>query len=85
MSFTPFGNESDALAIGNDGLKIENRLDRVSIYGSVDLTKDQEGLRHGKALLSVLQATVAALEASKDLPENVEAPTASSKERDPFG
>ena len=28
---TPFANEADALAIG--GLSIENRLDRISIYG----------------------------------------------------
>ncbi len=34
----PFANESDALAIGK--LNIENRLDRVSLFGDVDLTRD---------------------------------------------
>ena len=32
--FMPYANESDTLTIGND-LTIENRLDRISITGSV--------------------------------------------------
>lgn len=37
----PFQNEEEAITISE--LTIENRLDRVSIYGSVDITKDKQG------------------------------------------
>lgn len=64
----PFANESDALGIGAD-LTIENRIDRVSLYGSVDLTWDKAGLVLARELLKVLQDTVNALEAAPDLPD----------------
>ena len=41
--FMPYENEIDSLKVGDD-LTIENRLDKISIYGSVELTKDKEGL-----------------------------------------
>lgn len=37
----PFQNETESDVI--DELTIENRLDRVSIYGSINITADQEG------------------------------------------
>ena len=37
----PFANESDSLGIG--GLTVENRTDRVSLYGSLDLTRASRG------------------------------------------
>lgn len=80
--FTPYANESDALSIG--GLNIENRLDRVSMYGSVDLTRDQAGLKSARALHTVLTDVVAALEAEKDLPASVPEPDAPTAARDPF-
>ena len=64
----PFANESDALSLGE--LNIENRLDRVSIFGSIDITRDKAGLEQAKLLQSVLNATVAALE-SEQLPERI--------------
>ena len=41
-----FQNESEVMIIKgeNHDLNIENRLDRVSLYGSVDITHDQAGL-----------------------------------------
>ncbi len=42
MGFTPFANETEVLDIG--GLTIENRLDRVSISGDLDITLDKVGL-----------------------------------------
>jgi hypothetical protein len=67
--FRPYKNEADSLAM--DDLTIENRLDRVSIYGSIQLTRDKVGLRQAKELKSVIDAVVAALEADKALPEHV--------------
>lgn len=67
--FNPYRNEEDSLSI--DELTIENRLDQVSLYGSVQLTKDNTGLRHAQALKAVVDAVVAALEAEKALPDHI--------------
>ena len=69
-SFTPYQNEEQSLAI--DELTVENRLDRISVYGSVELTRDQTGLQHAKALKEVIDAVVAVLEQDKNLPAQVE-------------
>ncbi len=42
LCIDPFNNEEDVIHVGE--LDIENRLDRISIHGSVDITKDQQGL-----------------------------------------
>jgi hypothetical protein len=69
--FTPYENESDVLNIG--GVQIENRLDRITVSGDVDLTADQAGLAHARALRRLLDEVVAALEA-RDLPERLPPP-----------
>lgn len=81
-SIKPYQNEEESLAV--DDLTVENRLDRISIYGSIELTKDKTGLQHAKALKEVVDAVVAALEQDKDLPEQVQVkPTETVK--NPFG
>jgi hypothetical protein len=69
--FAPFANEADVLGIGN--LTLENRLDRVTISGDVDLTADQAGLALARRLHAVLGDVVAALEA-RDLPKRLPPP-----------
>lgn len=66
--FRPFENESDCIQIGD--LTVENRVDRVSIYGSIDLTKDKAGLATALLLKGVIDRTISALE-SADLPDHV--------------
>ncbi|MDA8412498.1 MAG: hypothetical protein M0023_01785 [Desulfobacteraceae bacterium] len=61
--FKPFKNESDTLQIGD--LTIENRLDRVSIFGSLDITLDQEGVQVAKELKALLDLTVSEMEKNK--------------------
>ena len=61
--FTPYANEADVLNIGQ--LSIENRLDRITISGDVDLTADQAGLADARALHQLLGEVVARLEAQK--------------------
>ena len=58
-----FKNESEVMIIKgeNHDLNIENRLDRVSLYGSVDITHDQEGLVQALRLKEVLDGMVSAL------------------------
>jgi hypothetical protein len=67
-----YANESDVLRIG--GLQFENRLDRITVSGDIDLTKDAAGLADARALQALLAQIVAELEASADLPERIPAP-----------
>ena len=80
--FKPFQSEADVLTVGN--LAIENRVDRVTLQGDVELTKDQRGLVLAKHLKAVLDATVKALEAEKALPEAVQV-VAPTEVKNPFG
>ena len=67
--FTPFANESDTFAIGE--LTAENRLDRVALFGDLDLTRDQAGLAHALELQALIDAVVKALQAVGQLPAAV--------------
>jgi hypothetical protein len=67
-AFKPFENEEDAITI--DDLTIENRLDRIEIYGSLQITRDKAGLHLAKELKELIDATVKALE-SENLPDHV--------------
>lgn len=64
----PFRNESDTLQIGD--LTIENRLDRVSIYGSLDITLDRRGLTAARELKALLERAIASMEQT-DLPDRI--------------
>lgn len=69
--FVPYKNESDVLNIG--GLCIENRLDRISIHGDIDLTADQTGLADARVLHQLLADVVARLE-EQQLPDKLPPP-----------
>lgn len=66
-TFKPYQNEADSITL--DELTIENRLDKISVYGSIELTKDKNGLQYAKQLKELIDAAVAALEAEKNLPD----------------
>ena len=68
MKFKPYANEADVLQCGR--LTIENRLDRVTLCGDLDLTLDQSGLAHARMLQKLLGEVVAHLE-SQALPETL--------------
>lgn len=70
-TFVPYANEADVLHIG--GLMIENRLDRITIAGDIDLTLDQAGQAHARALHALLAEVLAKLDALA-LPEKLPAP-----------
>ena len=65
----PFENDHQSTAI--DDLTVENQQDCVSLYGNIQITKDQIGLQHAKALQSLINAIVTTLEQA-DLPEQIE-------------
>ncbi len=81
-TITPFANESESLGLGD--LTIENRTDRVSVYGSIDLTRDQAGLAHARTLKTLLDKVVQTLEAEQDLPDKVAPPEMPEVVKNPF-
>jgi hypothetical protein len=81
-TISPFANESESLRIGD--LTIENRTDRVSIYGSIDLTRDRAGLERARMLKAVLDKVVQALETEKDLPDKITPPDMQDEVVNPF-
>lgn len=53
---------------------MENRLDRVSLFGSLDLTRDKEGLAAARELNELVTHVVAELEKLEqtgELPETI--------------
>ena len=67
--FKPYENGAESHAIHD--LTLENDLDCVSLYGNLQLTKDQAGLHAAKALQAALNEVVSALENTADLPEKI--------------
>jgi hypothetical protein len=70
-AFVPYANEADVVQVGN--LMLENRLDRITVSGDVDLTMDKAGLAHARRLHEILTAVVERLEAGT-LPEQLPPP-----------
>jgi hypothetical protein len=81
MDFDPFANESDSLEIS--GMTIENREDKVSIYGSIDITRDKKGLEVAKKMAALLNSIVKQLSSEK-LPEAIPQPTETDTVKNPF-
>jgi hypothetical protein len=81
-TISPFANESESLGIGD--LTIENRTDRISIYGSIDLTRDKAGLEHARMLKAVLDKVVQALVTEKNLPDKIVPPDRPDEVANPF-
>ncbi|WP_075791358.1 hypothetical protein [Massilia putida] len=79
--FAPYDNEADVVEVGN--LMLENRLDRITVSGDVDLTADKDGLAKARLLHDLLGRIVAGLEA-KDLPDHLPPPEV-HKVANPFG
>ena len=82
MTISPFADETEADRIGD--LTVENRVDRVSIYGSVDITRDKDGLAYARRLKALLDAVVVALEADPSLPETLPPPPPTDEVPNPF-
>lgn len=68
--FKPFENATESHSIHD--LTLENDIDRVNIYGNLQLSKDQAGLDAAKALQAFLNSVVGALEAEVNLPQQIQ-------------
>ena len=62
----PFENETQSIQI--DELTIENRLDRIELYGALVITRDQMGLQRALEIQTLINAAVQSLQAQTDLP-----------------
>jgi hypothetical protein len=82
-AFTPFADDAGVRNIG--ALCFENGTDRITLHGSLDLTRDKTGLAQARLIRQTLDAIVKVLE-DDDLPETVaEAPEAAPKSvKNPF-
>ena len=80
---TPFADDAASVSIGE--LTVENGTDRISLYGTLDLTRDKQGLAHARALKALLDQAVQVLEADKALPDAVPALAAPKTVANPFG
>jgi hypothetical protein len=70
QSFMAYENETESFQI--DEMTVENRLDRISIYGSLELTKDRQGLESALKLKRIIDASIDALKRDKNLPDRIE-------------
>ena len=68
-SLIPFSNESQVIQL--DSLQIENRSDRVTLSGDLDLTKDKAGLTKALELKALVDSVVQTLQHS-ELPDHVQ-------------
>ena len=79
---TPFADDSAATSIGD--MQVENGMDRIAVYGSLDLTRDKAGLALAQALRALLDKAIAAMEADHALPAAIPAPKKTGKAANPF-
>lgn len=77
----PFANESESLQI--EDLTIENRLDRISLYGSLEITRDLRGQELAQMMKTLFDAIVERL-SQEDLPESIPPPTNIDEIKNPF-
>lgn len=78
----PFKNESQTMEI--DGLTLENRLDRVEIYGNLAITRDRVGLERAARLFNALSVVYTTLLKDPYLPDKIPDPTGVDEVKNPF-
>lgn len=69
IPFMAFQNETDVFEIGN--LTAENRLDRILLQGTLDITKDQQGLEYAFTLKRIIDAAIDEMKRDKNLPSRL--------------
>ena len=69
--FNAFANDNDVLNIEGDALTVSNGTTRITLSGTLELTKDQRGLQAALALKQALDRVVETLQAQAHLPERI--------------
>lgn len=70
--FVAFTAQASLCSLG--GLTIENNQDRLSLYGSLNIAQDQQGLAQAQALKALLEQVISHLQAQQNLPEKLDYP-----------
>jgi hypothetical protein len=82
VKFDPFTNDNDSLEIG--GLTFENREERISVYGDIDISREKKGLEVAQKIAVLLNSVVERLSSEK-LPESIPPAQETDTVKDPFG
>ena len=78
----PFADDAASVSIAE--LTIENGTERIALYGSLDITRDKQGLARARSLVTLLGQAVRHLETVQDLPDTLPAPLAAKSVANPF-
>ena len=70
--FNAFANDDDVVNIQGDALSVSNGTTRVTVTGTLELTKDQRGLKAALALKQAVDSVVEALQSQAGLPARIE-------------
>jgi hypothetical protein len=65
--FMAYENDTDGFTAGD--LRIKNGTDMITIEGSLNITKDKEGLEAALKLKRVVDAAIEALKRERNLPD----------------
>jgi hypothetical protein len=69
--FEAYANDDDVLNIAGDALTVTNGTTRVTISGTLALTRDRRGLTAALALKAALDSVVEKLQADPHLPARI--------------
>ena len=78
----PFADDTVSASIG--GLTVENGLDRIALYGNLDITRDTAGLKLAGELARFLDQAIATMAADTTLPERIAPSAKPTTVRNPF-
>jgi len=67
--FMAYENETDGFTTGN--LNIKNGLEMITIEGSLNISKDKQGLEAALKLKRAVDAAIDALKRDRNLPESI--------------
>ena len=67
--FMAYENDTDGFTTGE--LQIKNALDVITIEGTLEITKDRQGLEAALKLKRVVDAAIDALKRDRNLPESI--------------
>jgi len=79
---TPFAD--DAASVTIDRLTVENGIERLALYSSLDITRDKVGLRHALALKAIVDQAVQVLSTDPALPDRQPPADKTKTVRNPF-
>ena len=71
MTFQAFADDCSSYTL--DNLTFENNADYLSVYGDIQIQRDQQGLQQLLALQSLINQAIIALQADDTLPEQLPA------------